>query len=444
MWKYVNKFHDWIFFILIWLVLMFFFPKFPGKLINWDNNPTMLLPIALVKDARLSFENLEEGKRKLQVYGSQEDLMYWFVVNGEGRVLSGYPILNGVLLLPSYLIASIFFPNIWDIGSFPNPLLIEIGLVTSVTLTVFTAFVIYRLIILRTGSKWVGLLSAFIFVFGTSVISVSSRTPWQHTFSLFFLSLVLLFFQQKKYVPVILFSVLVALCRPPAVLICLPFVIWTLVGRWRAKILFKFKTEDLIAGIIVIAVLAFQLYYSLSYLNNPLVLAPVYKAELFSGNMLLGLAGLLVSPSKGILIYTPIFLVSILRLIYLYKRKAKSEFWLYSISLGGFFLLTSRWRLWFGGGSIGYRLLLEAVPILIILMADWLASQRWKQDFKLMFVVLAIIASYLMNTQITTNYGDCLFHAYPTIIDDLSPTEQLKRIWLHSPILRCFKDLHRD
>lgn len=444
MWSPLNKFHDWIFFILIWVVLLFFFPKFPGKLINWDNNPTMLLPIAMMKDARLSFENLEEGKQKIQVNGSQEDLMYWFVVDKDGRVLSGYPILNGVLMLPSYVLASIFFPNIWEVGSFPNPLLIEIGLITSVTLTVLTVFIIYRLVLLRTQSRLVGLLSSFIFVFGTSVIAVSSRTPWQHTFSLFFLSLVLYLFQRKKYIPVILFSILVALCRPPAVLICLPFVVYTVVGRWRTKTLLQFGKWDWIAGFALIVVSGFQLYYSFTYLNNPLVLAPVYKASLFSGNMLLGLAGLLVSPSKGILVYTPIFLVSILQMITLYKRKVKSQFWLYALALGGFLLLTARWKLWFGGGSIGYRLLLEATPILIILMADWLTSQRWKQDFKLMFVALSIMVSFLMNTQITANYGDCLFHAYPTIIDDLSQTDQLKRIWLHSPILRCFKDLHRD
>lgn len=437
-------FHSWHFFGLIWLVLFFFFPKFPGKLINWDNNPTYLLPIAIVKDHRLSFEGLRDGQAKLEVNGTASDLKYWFVVDDQKHVLSGYPIFNGLMMVPSYLIASVIYPKLWTVGTFPDPVLIDIGLTTSVSLSVLTAFIFYRTILLRTKKQLTALLCAAVFVFGTPVVSVSSRAPWQHTFTLLFISLALYLFQKKSYLPLILFSLLATLCRPSALLICAPFLFWTVYLRWKESKLFQLRFIDWAALIASIGAIGIQIYYSTTYLHSLFAFAPVYKASYFAGNAILGLAGLLISPSKGIFIYTPVFVVALLQLLVLYRRKSKTEFWLFSLALGSFTLLTAQWKYWYGGGSIGYRMLLEAVPLLIILMGDWFSAQQWKETGRVILVALAIFIAVLFNTQISANYGDCLFHAYPTDIDHLSQPEQLKRIWLHSPIVRCMHDFQRN
>src|SRR5947208_3284037 len=111
------------FFLTLFIVIFFFFPRFPGNLINWDNNPTVLTPIALVKYHTLSFDNFEEGKKKLAVDRSDLDSFYYFVVDGH-HVISGYPIFSGLLLTPFYLAASLIAPSIWAINSFPNQTLI--------------------------------------------------------------------------------------------------------------------------------------------------------------------------------------------------------------------------------------------------------------------------------------------------------------------------------
>ncbi len=95
--------------------------------------------------------------------------------------------------------------------------------------------------------------------------------------------------------------------------------------------------------------------------------------------------------------------------------------------------------MWYGGWSLGYRLSLETVPILVLLFCDFLHQHTPKSELKVSLIAFTIFASFLVNTQLSANQGDCGYHSYPSNIDFLNERELLKRLWLDSPILRCVR-----
>lgn len=427
------------FFTTLFLVLFLLFPKFPGQLINWDSNPTVLTPIALVKYKTLYFNQLDEGKRKLAVDRSDLDSFYYFVVDSDNNVVSGYPIFSGLFMVPFYLLASIFSPNIWDVSAFPDPLLMRVGSFVSVLITVATGYLFFVLIKERTKSLPLSLLGVLILVFATPIISVSSRFVWQHTFSLFFLTGVLLFYQRKYYLPVFLFSLLAILTRPQALLLCLPFVLHTLFVRMKNKQLFRFSGIDYACFFLIITALAIQIYYSSVYLHHPFKLAPLYDASYFSAPIIIGVTGILFSLAKGVFIYSPIFFLSTLFMVGKLRQKKSGFYLLIGLGLGMFTLVTGMWKAWSGGWSLGYRLMLETVPFLTLLSCDLLKEHRFKQNWKSLLIIGALVASFLFNALVTGFYGECNYHGTPTNIDKLKGNERLKKLYLDSPLLRCVR-----
>jgi hypothetical protein len=85
-----------------------------------------------------------------------------------------------------------------------------------------------------------------------------------------------------------------------------------------------------------------------------------------------GFLGLLVSPGRGLLIYTPLAAFSALGAwIWLRKRApAPAPVYLAAVLFTvSQILLVSKWRIWWGGHSYGPRLLTDVAPCLVLLLA---------------------------------------------------------------------------
>jgi hypothetical protein len=86
-----------------------------------------------------------------------------------------------------------------------------------------------------------------------------------------------------------------------------------------------------------------------------------------------GLAGLLISPSRGLFVFSPFFLFAAVGVAVALRPGARAavptlmRYLLVAILLD--LLIYSRWTMWWGGHSFGYRLLTELVPLLVILLA---------------------------------------------------------------------------
>ena len=104
------------------------------------------------------------------------------------------------------------------------------------------------------------------------------------------------------------------------------------------------------------------------------------ESEAFNGDWLFGLMGLLVSPGRGLLWYSPVLLLVPLGIGW-FRRRAR---WLLLSSAGIallYWLLYAKWYMWHGGYSWGPRFLVPVLPFLMLLSApvwQWIFEEnRW-------------------------------------------------------------------
>ena len=94
---------------------------------------------------------------------------------------------------------------------------------------------------------------------------------------------------------------------------------------------------------------------------------------MFTGSLAAGLAGLTVSPSRGILIFSPIVLIAAAGALRAWRSPVTSDALLlvrYSSLAALVILLTySKFIVWWGGHGFGPRYLTDAMPFLGVLLA---------------------------------------------------------------------------
>jgi hypothetical protein len=86
-----------------------------------------------------------------------------------------------------------------------------------------------------------------------------------------------------------------------------------------------------------------------------------------------GQLGLLVSPGKGLLVFTPVVLVGLVGLARALRRERFLPATL-GLAFAAHLVLTGRWREWHGGECFGPRLMTDAVPLLLFFAPEGLAK----------------------------------------------------------------------
>src|SRR5262249_10724619 len=95
-------------------------------------------------------------------------------------------------------------------------------------------------------------------------------------------------------------------------------------------------------------------------------LPPYYGADKIGrvGSFLEALAGTLVTPSRGLFVYSPIFLFSIYGAWLALGRRGPRLAWALAAIVVGHWLALASFPIWWGGHSFGYRLFSDMVPYL--------------------------------------------------------------------------------
>ena len=226
--------------------------------------------------------------------------------------------------------------------------------------------------------------------------------------------------------------------RPTNALIAVTLTVYVLFHRRKHFIKFAF-----FAG--VPALLLFL--YSHTYLDSILALGQGQVRpsvgesyfDFFNMDFFTGFTGLLFSPSRGILVYTPVFIFSFIFIIRtLFTKEIEPLYRYLSISIIFILLLYSKWIMWWGGHSFGYRLLTEIVPLLTILLAIYWEKYIVvcpKKSFIIFKVALYSLTLYSIFIHfLGAFYEPCGFNYFPNSID-----RHLERLWdlKDSQISRC-------
>ncbi len=102
-----------------------------------------------------------------------------------------------------------------------------------------------------------------------------------------------------------------------------------------------------------------------------------YAGEPFSVALLIGLHGILFSPGRSILLYSPPLLLGIAALVCLAKKGIGSrDYWFFASVLLSEILLYARWWDWSGDDCWGIRFLNPGVMLMCIPAAEFLGGER--------------------------------------------------------------------
>src|SRR5512136_396104 len=116
--------------------------------------------------------------------------------------------------------------------------------------------------------------------------------------------------------------------------------------------------------------------------------------ENFSGDWLQGIAGLLVSPGRGLFLYAPVLLLALPALPAFFRRQ-RAEAALAWAMIVAHLLLYGKWYMWHGGYAWGPRFIVPTLPFFVIGMApaiEWAkqSARRWRG-----FLALAVLSGLI-------------------------------------------------
>lgn len=293
-----------------------------------------------------------------------EPSTYWMVRTRPHRLASLYPVVTPLLVAPLYVPAVVWL----DAHGWEQPRVDRVAeLMEKVSASLLASFasVVMFLLLRRDRIRW-SLPLAAAFAFGTNTWMISSQALWQHGTGELLIALALLLVVARAS-PVRTASlgavcVLVAANRPPDALIAGAVLLFAVWSRGRNALW-------LLAGAAV--PLAALLYYDLNFIGHVAGGYALGKApnEIFFRRDWSGVPGLLVSPTRGLLVFTP-FLVFVPAGLIQRLRSPSSRRLAVALSFAAAAqLLVYSQTDWRAGVSWGPRYLTDLLPILVWMLA---------------------------------------------------------------------------
>ena len=327
-----------------------------------DSLPARYLPFALWGAGSLTLDSVAEAASR-----HPKNPPYWIWRSPEGHLLSKYPIVTPLLVSPAAL------PFVLDLNAkgWSVERLERLGTImekiSAAAISAASAGLLFVLLRRKLTAGRAFLLTAG-YALGTSTWAISSQALWQHGTAELLLVLGLLAVTcepKPRTIAAGTISGLLVANRPPDVCLAgalLIFLLW----RLRRRALPAF----LAASLVLLPVLFYNVHFFHSVWGGYGVIGLERLGHPFyAHSVVAGVAGLLVSPAKGLLIFSPF-------LLFLFvprerQRLPPSEralaFCLAAgVALQLLFYARADWR---AGGCYGNRFLLDALPALLWLLA---------------------------------------------------------------------------
>ena len=431
--------------IFVWIISLSIYTLHGNSSPTSDSLPNNFTAVNIIYNKRLDITNFKQYLIKRKI------VQYVATINNKGQWYAKTPIINGLLSAPFLFVfdrmnnirhvsAEDFLKKDYEgyyqmVGKYYASLLVSISVV-------FISLSIYKLF----GSKIIALFGSIAYAFGTLAYSTAAQGNWQHGPSLLLISasfyLLLHFLANRQKGNLLLISVLLAVATLIRVINIIFFPILLAVLFFNKKYR-KYLPAPLFLflGIIV----GWNLFLSLMGVpggyNNEIIRSVTSFNQIYSAKVLVSL---LFSPNVGLLVFSPIFILSFLGLFKLllnfFRNKnsfssPQQVFLLISLlCFIALFLFNSIWWAWEGGYSFGPRMLTEGTPFLIYLGSyfayslkeDTLASITLFAFFLLLFAysfLVQIVGVYAHDTDWHYKYYegrsklDMAWYNNPNIVD---------------------------
>ncbi|HVT17697.1 MAG TPA: hypothetical protein VHQ90_16155 [Thermoanaerobaculia bacterium] len=358
-----------------------------------DSVPARYLPFSLWRHGSLSLDSLSPLVTEVPP-GKPFHTPYWLWRSPEGHLFSVYPIVTPLLLAPLYAPAAAqLWWRGWEQWRVADRA-IEMEKLAAALLAAAGAGALYLLLRRRLPPRRAGVLAA-AYALGTGTWSISSQALWQHGTAELLLILALLGATARASLAATLLTGLtcglLAANRPPDALLAVAVLAALALERrqiTRPAAHAPLAALAAIAAIAAIAALAAAvalapfLWYNFRVFGH---LAGGYAAiglasphPFYHHPLLGGMAGLLVSPAKGLLVFSPFLAFLVLRLA------PRAPEWnagyraldlCLALAAAGLLVFYARTD-WRGGSCYGPRFLTDLLPALVWLLAPVVGRLR--------------------------------------------------------------------
>ncbi len=250
---------------------------------------------------------------------------------------------------------------------------VQVATITAELLVAASVAMVFLTAIAFTTRRRAFVLAA-AYGLGTCVWTLSAQGLWQQTPELFFLSLGILCVLRgdnawvRGVVAGLAFSAAAA-CRPTAAVVAIAALTFLLLSDRRAALAFVFSTLPAAIG-----VLAYNNYYLGSPFDFGQLAAGAAIATQKTGSPDLwqtpvwqGAAGLLFSPSRGLLVYSPFLAAAFAGGLLAWRHHKYTALRFLTVAVPLLWIPAFMWFDWWGGWTYGYRPIVDSVPLLAVL-----------------------------------------------------------------------------
>jgi hypothetical protein len=343
--------------LLLFLGVVFIYSLNGRALTAGDTIPASYLPLSLLREFDFDLDEfpfLYEGE------------MPWFLQRINGRVVSAYPPWAGVLAIPVYLL-----PVLGGLSG-QSPWIHDLEKLSATLITALSVVLLLFTLRRLTNDK-VAWSIAIVYALATSSFSSSSQALWQHGPSQLFLTLTIYWLVRgideprfSAYAGLALGSAII--CRPSNAIMAIPIAAYVLLRHRDQFVGFCLAAFPPLLGFIT-----YNMLYNGSAVSTGFAVGIIdpsrlrnIGAHLFKTPLLEGLAGVLVSPSRGLFIYSPILLLAFVGMFMVWRNSKLVLLKYLSLVPLLTILLAAKWINWWGGGSYGPRLLADMTPFVCL------------------------------------------------------------------------------
>lgn len=419
-------------FLIVWATCFFVYVANGRYIGAGDCVPAMYLPIALTRG---DGPWLDRFRSELE---SPDGRLPGFCEESQGHVVSRYPVGPGLvitpLVIPQVLLWDVVEPG-WDSHSERFQ-----ALARRITKTAAAAIagLSMALLWLWLRSKVDGTtagVATLTAAFGSGMWSTASQAGWQHGPAVFCLmvSIVCLeFLGCFSFGAAIagFFAAMIVVCR--TVDLPLSAALWLYSIRLNRQSRWAFTLS---AAAVATFWVGWNLYFfdhltgGYSEIEKMHGWAHGVKGS-WSTPFATGLIGTLLSPSHGLLVYSPWVVFAFLGVIKLWREKELKNWGLISclsLSLPVILVMFSKYSCWWAGHCFGARFWIDSTPVFSLLVAVSMSEIRnWPKSLRKSFMTLLILSViWSMSLQLIAAFSyPTDWHSSPTNVD-----KDHQRLW---------------
>jgi hypothetical protein len=353
----------------------------------------------------------------------------------DGRPYTSFPIGVSILAIPAVVMESLVRPEFFQ--ELQNGVPDRFEKVVASIIGATAAVVFFWLLYSQFGSLWTALAGTVILALGTSMWSNATRALLQHGPLVLMFTIVMLLMVRAFHRPSLvqysgLALAMAYVVRPTAAIAIVVISIYVLVfyRTWFVRYL---------GWAMVVAIPWMVFNYSI-YGD---ILPPYYAASRMDSPSLLALLGILFSPSRGLLVFTPVVIFALSGFVLSLRDPQQRPLHIaFAAIVVGITCIIVAWRGWHGGHCFGPCLMTDVMPFLVYFVAFNFhlpagTSQRARTSLAASIGIFAVVGAAI-HAQGALRYGPWQWNYIPKNIDNRYrlwdwKDPQFLRAWTLSP-----------